>query len=1000
MAQDRTTREIEIIANGQKFNSSLKEMTSAQNVLNSQIQKMATNDPRRAALIKDFQEMKRRAAEARAEIHGVSQAQGFLKQAMASTLGNFLGGGLLGAVQGIWSSVSGFLKDSTEKFNTQAQAVAQLEATLKSTGNSAGFTSKELQDMASQLQGKTLFGDEATIQAQALLLTFTDIKKGVFEDAMPAIQDMAQKMAGDGPADLKGATIQVGKALNDPIKGISALSKVGVSFTEEQKATIKTMQEMGNKASAQKLILAELNKEFGGSAEAARKAGTGGWTAFMNTVGDLQEIVGGFISKGLNKMGNFFSELVEKSDPLINVFKELWNGVSDIYSIVADVIDSLGLFTSETSMAENVIYGLKVAFQVLLTPIKTTVFIVKGLIEGFVTLYNRSEMVRGVVGGLSAAVVSSFTSIKNAAVNILGGVGDLLVGIFTLDPAKIKSGLSKAFKGVVDDIGGSGIRAGFAFADGYQNSKDKRIVLNNKKDKEQAEATVAAAAATGEASANAETAAQKKTREKADKEAKKAREKAQKEEERAREEFHKASEKAEIELAKLKVEIMQDGIDKVLAKLRLQHQLEKEELDKRKNEVVANLAATESEKQALLDNLAEQQRLKDEELKAAEEKAQEDEKKRLEEEAAKKLEEKLAKHDADEELKAAQAENTFLNDQARLDDQTLRALEAEQARDLAMLELKRATAQAKLADMEVAGQGEALAAIKLKNEILKTDKEIADTKIANAKRTSEFKAEMIQKEMGYYSSLLDATIQFFGADEAARKKNASLIKAFSGAKVMVDLTEEIAGIWKNANSNPINAIIPGAGNALAAIQTAAAFARAKSAVSNIQAQQFYGGGATGPRGGSRALIKMVERGGMWEMASGYSGGSIGTFADGGFVNDARLGLIGERGAELVIPNWMINSPKYANTVSWLESERVKGATAFAEGGATSQMPAPTTLQVQDEEMKAFMAQLLFEFRDMKTEVTAWPHKLQVHNNVSDTYDQIQVRNELVEMSGA
>jgi hypothetical protein len=61
---------------------------------------------------------------------------------------------------------------------------------------------------------------------------------------------------------LSGQAIQLGKALNDPIAGISALSRVGVTFTEEQKATIESMVKMGDVAGAQKLILAELAREF------------------------------------------------------------------------------------------------------------------------------------------------------------------------------------------------------------------------------------------------------------------------------------------------------------------------------------------------------------------------------------------------------------------------------------------------------------------------------------------------------------------------------------------------------------------------------------------------------------------------------------------------------------------------------------------------------------------------------------------------------------------
>jgi phage-related minor tail protein len=79
------------------------------------------------------------------------------------------------------------------------------------------------------------------------------------------VTDMSVALGQDG----KSSAIQLGKALNDPIKGITALQRVGVSFTDQQRQQIKTLVEHGNKLGAQKVILAELGKEFGGAAAAS-----------------------------------------------------------------------------------------------------------------------------------------------------------------------------------------------------------------------------------------------------------------------------------------------------------------------------------------------------------------------------------------------------------------------------------------------------------------------------------------------------------------------------------------------------------------------------------------------------------------------------------------------------------------------------------------------------------------------------------------------------------
>ena len=142
----------------------------------------------------------------------------------------------------------------------QAKAEARLEAVIRATGQAAGFTAEELKKQASALQEITAVGDETILKAQAILLTFKQIKGDVFQDAIMAALDMSAVMG----TDLTGSIVQVGKALNDPILGLTALSRVGVSFSDQQKVQIRLLQEAGDVMGAQRVILAELKGEFGG----------------------------------------------------------------------------------------------------------------------------------------------------------------------------------------------------------------------------------------------------------------------------------------------------------------------------------------------------------------------------------------------------------------------------------------------------------------------------------------------------------------------------------------------------------------------------------------------------------------------------------------------------------------------------------------------------------------------------------------------------------------
>lgn len=181
------------------------------------------------------------------------------------------------------------------------KALAQLDAAVKSTGGAAGLTTSELAKMAAGFQKVTAYGDESVMEMQAVLLTFTRVGREVFPQASAAILDMATRLN----MDLKSATIQVGKALNDPIKGITSLTRAGVQFSSAQKDMIKTLVDSGRGIEAQKIILKELETQFGGSAAAARNTLGGALEALSNKFGDLLEVTGGPLDKvtsGINTL--------------------------------------------------------------------------------------------------------------------------------------------------------------------------------------------------------------------------------------------------------------------------------------------------------------------------------------------------------------------------------------------------------------------------------------------------------------------------------------------------------------------------------------------------------------------------------------------------------------------------------------------------------------------------------------------------------------------------
>lgn len=217
------------------------------------------------------------------------------------------------AIQGI--------KNVTNAYNNQANAIAQVEQGIDSTGMAAGRTLDQLTKAASKFQDETLFGDEAVLQGvTSQLLTFTNISENAFDRTQQAVLDVTTRLYGANASaeSLRSTSIQLGKALNDPVANLGALGRSGIQFSKEQKETIKTLAQTNRLADAQAIILGELEKQYGGSARAAAKAGTGAWKQVSNIFGDINEEIGkklikntSNLSKGMKTLGKSILGIVK-----------------------------------------------------------------------------------------------------------------------------------------------------------------------------------------------------------------------------------------------------------------------------------------------------------------------------------------------------------------------------------------------------------------------------------------------------------------------------------------------------------------------------------------------------------------------------------------------------------------------------------------------------------------------------------------------------------------
>lgn len=215
------------------------------------------------------------------------------------------------------------LKIAVEEALEAEENIAQLDAVLKSTGEAAGVTKDMALELADSFSQVTKFSDDAILAGENMLLTFTNIGADVFPLATEAMLDLSQAMG----QDIKSSAIQLGKALNNPIEGITALTRVGVTFTDAQKEMIKSLQEAGDVAGAQKIILDELNKEFGGSAEAAGQTAAGQFEIFKNKLLEIGETAGNILLPAIGEIVKAIGPDVEAALlatlPLVQQFADL-----------------------------------------------------------------------------------------------------------------------------------------------------------------------------------------------------------------------------------------------------------------------------------------------------------------------------------------------------------------------------------------------------------------------------------------------------------------------------------------------------------------------------------------------------------------------------------------------------------------------------------------------------------------------------------------------------
>jgi len=262
-----------------------------------------------------------------------------------------------------------------------ATANARIEQIATSMGLFGAETEKvtsRLVDLANEQARLTGVNQNTIKESQALLLTFKDIASsadevgGAFDRATQLTLDMASAGFGSVTDNAK----QLGKALNDPIAGLTALRRSGIQFTEAQQDQIRTLVESGQVLEAQNLILQEIENQVGGTAEATANSTDKMKVAF---------------SQASESIGMALLPAVEALVPILIKFSEFAAENRDIIIAVGAAIGGLSaaivvanfgmkIYTATTTIATAAQWAFNTAVGAIALPIVAVVAFTAALV--------------------------------------------------------------------------------------------------------------------------------------------------------------------------------------------------------------------------------------------------------------------------------------------------------------------------------------------------------------------------------------------------------------------------------------------------------------------------------------------------------------------------------------------------------------------------------------------------------------------------------------------
>lgn len=337
-----------------------------------------------------------------------------------------------GAVAGLGAgALTNTLIGAGEASSTAAGRIEQVADNIGIFGDDHTKVTDRLVANAESIAQSTGVDPVAIQEAQAMLLTFDSLSDsageagGTFDRVTQASIDLAAQ--GFGSVD--GNARMLGRALEDPERGMQRLERMGVVLNDTQRDQVTSMMEAGDAAGAQAILLEEAEKASGGVAEATADA--------SDKMGVAWQLASQSLGESLLPAFTTFTELAIQAAEwigenqtvtlaLLGVVTALGVGIAVVNTAMLVYRTGLIAWTAITKAATIAQKAMNLAMRA--NPIGIIITLIAALVAGLIWFFTQTELGQQIWSGFMDFLGSAWEWMRATAVTVFDAVVGAVVG--------------------------------------------------------------------------------------------------------------------------------------------------------------------------------------------------------------------------------------------------------------------------------------------------------------------------------------------------------------------------------------------------------------------------------------------------------------------------------------------------------------------------------------------------------------------------------------------